>query len=82
MGGERAAAATSLASNLLEVLFRVLLRFPLPAMDGEGPKTSIGEAVKRPTEKRDFEAVDEARDGVRDTGLERDPEAVEGMLRD
>jgi hypothetical protein len=61
----------------------VLFRLPLePTLDGEGVKTSIGEAVKRPTEKRDFEAVDEAREGALDTGLERDPEAFEGMLRD
>lgn len=81
MTGERAAAAR----NLLEALFRVLFRFPLatPLLpDNEGVKTSLGEAVKRPTEKRDFEVFDEAREAAFDTGLERGPGAFEGMLRE
>ena len=74
-GGERAAAA---ANNLLEMLFRALIRFPLvppPAPESEGVKTSVGEAVKRPTEKRDFEAVDDAREGTLETGESANPNA-------
>lgn len=77
-GVERAAAA----NNLFEMLFRALIRFPLllpAAPESEGVKTSVGEAVKRPTEKRDFEGVDDAREGTLETGREREPER---MLRD